>query len=326
MKDKETAMNPIQTDRNAMMISLSELTHQDLVARWIDFAQVSKHTERAYLKGAMAFFQFCAAQGVAAPTRSDVLAWLKAMERDGLSVSTRHLRLVAIRRLFCFLEDEGLARDVTRGVKVPKADAGHKRGAMDGAAIALTIRKAGGASELERLRNRAMIALMATSALRVCEVARADVQDLDAVNGVLYVHGKARHEKGELDSVKVQPQVLAMLEEYARARGAVAADAPLFASCSDRNKGGRLTSASVSMVAKAAMKAAGYDSKRLTAHSLRHSAITLAYLADAPAAKLQEFARHQSFDTTRLYIHEAERSRNACGSLVAAAIFGKEVE
>lgn len=312
-------MEPLQTARTTISSFTTELEN-----RWIEFAQVSALTERAYRKGARTFFQFCTAQGVAAPTRSDVLAWLKAMERDGLSVSTRHLRLVAVRRLFCFLEDEGLARDVTRGVKVPKADAGHKRGVMSGAAIALTIRRACGASELERLRNRALLSLMATSALRVCEVARADVQDLDAVNGVLYVHGKARHEKGELDSVKVQPQVLAMLEEYALARGAVAADAPLFASCSDRNRGGRLTSASVSWVAKTAMKAAGYDSKRLTAHSLRHSAITIAYFADAPAAKLQEFARHQSFDTTRLYIHEAERSRNACGSLVAAAIFGKE--
>lgn len=294
----------------------------ELEARWIQFAQVSAHTERAYRKGARSFFQFCDVRGVKAPARADVIEWLKSMQEAGLSVSTRHLRLVAVRRLFTFLECEGLARDVTRGVKAPKPDVGHKGGVLAGAAISLTIRKACGASELEVLRNRAIIALMATSALRVCEVARASVKDLDAAQGVLYVHGKMRSEKGVLDSVRVEAPVLALIEEYARARGAVTPDAPLFASCSDRNKGGRLTSTTISAVAKAAMRAAGYDSARLTAHALRRSAITNAYLAGAPAAKLQDFARHSDFAVTRLYVREAEHAKNECAALAAAAIFG----
>jgi integrase len=49
--------------------------------------------------------------------------------------------------------------------------------------------------------------------------------------------------------------------------------------------------------------AAGFDSERLTAHSLRHTAITQALLAGSPLQEVQQFARHSSINTMQTAKH-----------------------
>jgi site-specific recombinase XerD len=69
------------------------------------------------------------------------------------------------------------------------------------------------------------------------------------------------------------------------------------------------------------MRSAGFDSERLTAHSLRHTAITLSLLAGASLQEVQQFARHSSIDTTQIYAHNLECLDNPCNVQITAAIF-----
>lgn len=293
---------------------------EEVKTRFLMFAQVSRHTERAYLGGIERFARFCQVNGAARPTREHVLAWVKSMEAEGLSVGTRHLRLVGVRTLFQWMEAEGLYHDVTKCVKVPKADPNHKRGAMTAEQVGRLVGHACGYTELETLRNRAMLALMAVNALRVIEVARADVGDFNADTLTLRIQGKMRSEKS--DVVKLVPEVGAMISAYLLTRGELADTDPLFASHSKKLQGGRLTTWTVSQAAKKAMAAAGIDGRKFCAHSLRHSAITLAYEGGGKnAVELQDFARHRSFDTTRVYMHEVDSLANGCSRRVADAIF-----
>jgi len=50
---------------------------------------------------------------------------------------------------------------------------------------------------------------------------------------------------------------------------------PCLPPSSNNSKGNRLSTRTVSYIAKTAMQQAGYDSDRLTAHSLRHTTATL---------------------------------------------------
>lgn len=81
-----------------------------------------------------------------------------------------------------------------------------------------------------------------------------------------------------------------------------------------------MTTRSVSKTAKEAMKAAGYDSERLTAHSTRHTAVTLALLNGESLEKVKQFARHANMNTTLIYAHELEQDKNDCSDVIAAAI------
>ena len=96
---------------------------------------------------------------------------------------------------------------------------------------------------------------------------------------------------------------------------------PLFISHSRRNSGQRLTTRTISGVAKKAMINAGFNTSRLTAHSLRHTAITLALMAGQSLADVQAFARHTSINTTMIYNHTVNRMRSLCESVIANQIF-----
>ena len=162
---------------------------------------------------------------------------------------------------------------------------------------------------------------MATGGLRTVEVVRANIEDLSTIGGVpvLYVQGKGRTDKK--DFIKLTPEVLTAIREYLDARGEVSTLAPLFASLSHRNSGSRLTTRTISNVAKHSMIAAGFNSHRLTAHSLRHSAVTLALLNGASLQEVSHFARHSNISTTMIYSHDVDRLRSSCEASISTAIF-----
>ena len=67
------------------------------------------------------------------------------------------------------------------------------------------------------------------------------------------------------------------------------------------------------------MKTAGYNSKRLTAHSLRHTAATTAINSGANLRQVQQVMRHSSINVTTIYLHDLDRLNNNAEELNAAA-------
>ena len=123
--------------------------------------------------------------------------------------------------------------------------------------------------------------------------------------------------------VKLSEPVYQAIQAYLSERGKVKPNEPLFVSESHRNAGKRLTTRTVSGVCKQAMKKAGYDSSRLTAHSLRHSAVTLALQAGMSLTDVQQFARHSSINVTMIYNHDLNRLKSMCESAITRAILGE---
>ncbi|MBQ3456960.1 MAG: tyrosine-type recombinase/integrase, partial [Synergistaceae bacterium] len=60
----------------------------------------------------------------------------------------------------------------------------------------------------------------------------------------------------------------------------------------------------------------------LTAHSLRHSAITIALMGGMSLQDTQSFARHQNLSTTLIYAHDVNRLKSMCEATISTAIFG----
>ena len=98
-------------------------------------------------------------------------------------------------------------------------------------------------------------------------------------------------------------------------------EAPLFASLSNNSRGQRMTTRAISGVVKEHLREAGYDSDKLTAHSLRHTAVTLSLLAGKDITEVQQFARHANIATTMVYNHALDKAKNGCSEAIAKAIF-----
>lgn len=290
------------------------------VNNFVKFLDVAPLTVQSYLSGLKQFFTYLQINNVKMPDRNSVLEFKKQLISSGKKPATVRLYLTAVKKFFAWLEAEMLYPNIASKIKSPKQDRGHKKDAFSGAQIkqVMTTINTG---TLEGLRNFAMIGLITTAGLRTIEITRAKVEDLrlNAGQWVLFVQGKGRTDKSEF--VHVTPKVLKAITAYLQARGKVAGDAPLFASCSNRNRGGRLTTRTISGICKRAMIAAGYVSARLTAHSLRHTAITLALLAGQSIQEVCSFARHANIATTMVYSHDVNRLQSQCECLIENAIF-----
>ena len=170
-------------------------------------------------------------------------------------------------------------------------------------------------------RDYAMILLMLTAGLRTIEVSRANIEDmqLKGDNMVLYIQGKGKDEKN--DYVKIAPQVEKAIREYLKARKPVSNKDALFISTSN-NKSNRLTTRSIRGVVKEHLISAGYESDRLSAHSLRHTAGTLNIINGGTLDETQQLLRHSNINTTMIYLHNLERDKNNSENRIADAIFG----
>ncbi len=152
-------------------------------------------------------------------------------------------------------------------------------------------------------RLYAMYLLGARRGLRTVELSRANVKDIHRKGDTLYIDiwGKGH---AEPDTTRaLDPDTAAALGDYLQSREDKApAGSPLFTSTSNRSKGQRIAPTTISTMLKGALVNAGFDSDRLTAHSLRHTAGTLAVeQGDIYAA--QRFLRHSDPKTTEIYTH-----------------------
>lgn len=308
--------------RNVTTLQNTAFTIEALADRFAQFVDVSALTLKSYRSGVKKFLAFVNSQGISQPTRETALEYKRALS-EKYAPATTALYLSSLRRFFSWCESEGLYPNIVSGIKSPKLSHEHKRDAFGGEELKGII--AGMSREsLEDKRNYAMFVLIASCGLRTIEVARASVSDIHRVAGVTVLNVMGKGHTSADAFVKLTPHVERALREYLIARGHVEEDAPLFASCSRRNYGQRLTTRTISGVCKTAMRQAGYDSKRLTAHSLRHSAITLALLSGMSLQETQAFARHSSMNTTLIYAHNVSRMNSQCEAAVSAVLFGEK--
>lgn len=291
----------------------------DLFNKWILFIDVNQKSKDTYTRNIRQFYLYLEDNNIDRPTQPDILAYKEHLLKDK-KPTTAQAYLMAVKQFFQWTETVGLYPNITAGVKGVRLDAGHKKDYLTSAQTKKVLETAKG-SALKDLRDYAIIALMFTTGLRTIEVSRANIEDMRAAgdNMALYVQGKGHQER--TDYVKVEPQVEEAIRAYLKARGNADAKAPLFASVAHRNGGQRMTTRSISRIAKEALLAAGYDSDRLTAHSFRHTAATLNLLNGGTPEETMQLLRHSNLNTTLIYSHALERAKNNSEARVAAAIF-----
>lgn len=293
---------------------------EDLFARFVGFIDAKPKTVETYTRAIRQLFAFFAARGITQPTREDILSYRDELKASGHKPTTVQNYITAARLFFQWLEQERIYPNVAAHIKGAKLDKEHKKDYLTSRQVKTILGKVD-RSSLQGLRDYAVLALMITGGLRTIEVSRADVGDLRAAgdNTVLYIQGKGRDEKTEY--VKIDAKVEEALRDYLKARGSAAQTEPLFASLSNNSKGQRMSTRSISGIVKGHLQAAGFDSEKLTAHSLRHTAVTLSLLAGKNLAEVQQFARHANIATTQIYNHALDKAKNGCSEAIAKAIF-----
>lgn len=314
-----TALTQTNTGNLQEAPSLSYALFDD----FISFLDVSAGSVRTYKNAIKQMFIYFQDNGIVRPTYDDIRTYRDYLKQT-CKPSTVQLYVVAIRQFFKWTAQRGIYPNVAEGVKGAKLDREHKRDYLTADAVKNVLNGID-TDTLQGKRDVALIALSVTAGLRTVELQRADIGDLATAGGnnVLFVQGKGHEEKAVY--VKLPAQTETLIREYlasrAKAGYTVNPGDALFISTSNHNQGDRMTTRSISRIVKEHLKEAGYNSDRLTAHSLRHSAVTLALLQGQDLAEVQAFARHRDISTTMIYNHAVDQEKNACSQAVADSIF-----
>lgn len=311
---------------NALTVNRSEnaIIHtgvsRETFQRFIDFLDVKPKTAQTYTRALRQFWNFLSERSNTTPNRDDVIAYREMLKENDYKPSTIQNYIIAVRQFFKWTASEGIYPNVADKVKGAKLENTFKRDYLHSEQVKNLLAHID-RSTLTGKRDYAILSLMVTGGLRTIEVSRARIEDLRPLGDmtVLYVLGKGRDERSEY--VKVCSFTESAIRDYLSARGERNEKAPLFVSTSNNSKDKALSTRTVSGIVKEHLLESGYNSSRLTAHSLRHTAVTLALLAGASMEEAQQFARHKNITTTQVYAHHLDREKNRCSSMIEKAIF-----
>ena len=291
----------------------------DIYKSYVSFLDASPRTAQTYTTNIKQFIKWTQQNGIQHPTRQDVIAYRDEL-RERCKPSTVQGYITALRLFFRWTAQAGIYPNIAEHVKGAKLDSSHKRDYLTASQIK-SILDSIDTTSLKGKRDYSIIALMVTGGLRDVEIARANTDDLRQLGNstVLYLQGKGRDERTEF--IKVVPAVEQPLRKYLSTRRCGKGKQPLFASLSNNNRGHRLTPKSISSIVKDRLIRAGFNSDRLTAHSLRHSAVTISLIGGLPLDEVQQFARHKNICTTQVYAHNLDRAKNRSADIIAKSIF-----
>lgn len=293
------------------------LTVADNIARVIDtFAastDVKPNSRALYVRTLNGFFAWVQETGrdVAALTVADLIAYKEQLLNAGKSPLTVASYINSLRRFYEWAEALKIYPNIARGVHAPKrAQQFHKQ--------PLTVAQVGNLLRYEKLeqspRDFAIINLLVRTGLRTVEAIRANVGDIvyKAGQRVLMVQGKGRDSKDNF--VILTDAAYMPILEYLNSRpDGSNPEAPLFASVSNHNAGGRLTTRAISGIAKHGLCSVGLNSRVFTAHSLRHTTAVNILRAGGSLEQVQYTLRHSNPATTQIYtatMREEQRLNN----------------
>jgi integrase/recombinase XerD len=270
---------------------------------------LSPLTIESYARDLGKLVAFAEERGVTEPKQLDlgmISAWLSGLARAGLGPRSAARHLSAVRGLTRFALREGalkvdptaLAARPRFGRRLPHALSEHE--------MVRLIEAPDPASE-RGLRDRAMLSVAYSAGLRVSELVRLSLGDIDQDRGVVAAFGKGGKRRlvplGEVALEHLTAYLRARAEraervERTRSRRQVAPSALLFPS----PRGGALTRQGFWKIVRRYARIAGIRGD-VHPHQLRHSFATHLLSGGADLRSVQTLLGHADVATTEIYTH-----------------------
>lgn len=288
-------------------ITQAQVITEDLYTRFTAYIDASEKTVQTYTRAIRQYAKWAFENDISQPTREDILRYRDKLKESHKPTTVQNY-ITALRLFFQWTEQEQLYPNITNHIKGAKLDRSHKKDYLTSRQVKKVMETAKEES-LQGLRDYAILALLFTGGLRTIEISRANIADIRTAgdNTVLCIQGKGREEKTEY--VRIMPEVEDAIRAYLAARKPASAEEPLFTSTSNNSRGKRISTRSVGDIVKQALIKAGFNSDKVTAHSTRHTSVTLALLGGQSLQEVQQFARYANITTTQIYAHNLDRAR-----------------
>jgi site-specific recombinase XerD len=264
----------------------------------------SEETRRSYRKALNALFAYLE-NGQLAFCGTMVNQYVLGLRKEGKSAFSINLSLSAIKQFTGWLikHRQRLGLELSAQQLDGLRDVAEVRGMVTEKKFYKDSLSTEGRTQLLNVcsdpRDRAVLALLAVAGLRTVEITRLRWGDMELEAGTLGVLGKGKDTR---QTTKLFGEALVALKAYAKGlpsqeRGE---NSPLFKALA--------TPRQVQYLAAKYLRKAGLKKKKISAHSLRHTAGQLLLQAGVKPLLVQRQLRHQQFATTEFYLRkEIER-------------------
>ena len=288
---------------------------EELVDRFINSQDVKQSSKLLYRRTLKQYFNWVnnKAYLLSEIARPQLLEYKEELLASGMSSLTVSSYITSVRRFYEWTEANKFYPNVAKGIKSPKRKQQFKKQPLlPSQATELLSYYQSKAS-----RDYAIINLLLRTGLRTIEVIRANVEDIvfKGSQRVLLIQGKGRDEKDNF--VLLTDKTYQPVAQYLATNNKV--NGPLFTSTSNNSNGDRLTTRTISYIAKEGLKAIGLDERAFTAHSLRHTTAVNILRAGGSLETAQFTLRHSSPATTQIYtstLNEERRLQNSGEALI----------
>jgi len=253
----------------------------------------SAATLRAYRTDVRQFITFVeensvAITGVGDIGKVDVLEYLAALARKGLTGVARARKVSAIREYFRFLEGVGvIQKSPTTGIDTPKREK-HTRQFLRADEYTKMLSLAGG-----NPRDYAILQVFLQTGIRVSELAHLTRADVDLTKPVITVRGKGNAER----AIELEKRGVQALKNYLAVRPESLSDVIFL-----NYKGEPISERGIRKLVVKYRKNAGIT-KRASCHTLRHTFATYKAEKGVSPFQLQQWLGHANLNTTQIYVH-----------------------
>lgn len=295
-------------DDSGESIQKQVVDFEKLAESFISNLDRTQSTRKTY-KGSLAqFLRWLTKENNPYPSRETILRFKEMLDARGLKPTTRSIYLVAVRQFFSWLHDKKIFPNISKGIKGPRPSQCYLRDPLSINQLKKLLSFVP-RNTIKGRRDFALINLMVRTGLRMIEIERASLRDLE-INGdkaILWIRGKGKDGKDEC--VVLHEQALQPILGYLRSRNINLSKPsdPLFSSESKRNFGDGVHSQTINKIIVPYMKEAGIKNDRIVPYSLRHSFACYAFKAGASFHEVKVALRHKNPSDTMRYLKGIEK-------------------
>ena len=303
--------------RKQITNSIDSLVIGDILNSFINDQDVKQSSKNLYRRTLKQYFIWIDSKDyqLSHVARPQILEYKENLFNLGLSSLTVSSYITSVRRFYEWSEANKYYPNIAKGIKTPSRKSHFKKQALQPQEATALLHY----YKNKNLRDYAIINLLLRTGLRTIEVIRANIEDIifKGSQRVLLVHGKGRDEKDNF--VILTDKAYLPIENYLQFRKSPNDIEPLFISTSNNSKGKRLSTRTISFIAKEGLKAIGLNEKSYTAHSLRHTTAINILRAGGTLEMAQFTLRHTNPSTTQIYtsnLNEERRLQNSGEALI----------
>ncbi|MFC2025386.1 tyrosine recombinase XerC [Chloroflexota bacterium] len=277
---------------------------QETFNRYVNYLEAernaSPYTVRNYTTDLVGFFNFLRTKGISSLKEVDkhvLRDYLSYLMEEGFVKASIARKLSAIRSFYRYLiREEIISTSPVATTSSPKLD---KRLPSFLTTDEMTrLLEAPDLATPQGQRDRTLLELLYASGLRVSELVKLNLEQVDLYTREIRVWGKGSKERMVLMG---EPAAEALTDYIAQARPHLLGNKKTSAVFLNRY-GGRLTERSVQSILEEYAKNVGID-KRVHPHMLRHTFATHLLDGGADLRVVQELLGHASLSSTQIYTH-----------------------